>query len=77
MFGVQLALLIYGLGVAVGLMFTDAKPALRVALSLLWPIGPLAFVTVVSGLLLASLIAFPMFGAAVAVIAAAAWMALG
>jgi len=37
--------------------------------------GPLAFVTVVSGLLLASLIAFPMFGAAVAVIAAAAWVA--
>lgn len=77
MFDVQLALLIYGLGVAAGLVFTDAKPALRVVLSLLWPIGPLAFVTVVSGLLLASLVAFPMFGAAVAVIAAVAWMVLG
>lgn len=77
MFDVQFALLIYGLGVAVGLVFTDARPALRVVLSLLWPIGPLAFVTVVSGLLLASLVAFPIFGAVVAVIAAAAWMVFG
>lgn len=76
MFGVHLALLIYGLGVAAGLIFTDAKPLLRVVLSLLWPIGPLAFVIVVLGLLLASLVAFPLFGAAVGVVAAVAWMVL-
>ncbi len=76
MFDVQLALLIYGLGVAAGLVLTDAKPVLRVVLSLLWPLGPLAFAIVVSGLLLASLVAFPLFGAAVTVVAAVAWMVL-
>jgi hypothetical protein len=76
MFGVPVALLIYGLGVLIGLVLADAKPLTRVVLALLWPIGPLAFVVVVTGLVLASLIAFPWFGALVAVLAAAAWWLL-
>lgn len=55
----------YLLGVLAGLAFTDARAPARVALALLWPLGPLAFIVVVTILLLASLIAFPIFGAIV------------
>ena len=58
-------LLIYVLGVLAGLILTDARPLTRVVLSLAWPIAPLAFVVVVSGLLIAALYIFPVFGAAV------------
>ena len=44
--------------------------------SRLWPIGPLAFAVTVSILLLASVIAFPVFGAAVVAAAGVAWWAL-
>jgi hypothetical protein len=70
---VQLVLLIYVLGVAVGLLFTDARVPTRILLALLWPLGPLAFVVVVGGLLVASLYIFPIFGAVVAVGVAAGW----
>jgi hypothetical protein len=63
---VRVAILIYVAGVVVGLIFTDARPLTRAALALAWPIGPLAFVTVITGLLLASLYIFPVFGAVVA-----------
>jgi len=53
------------LGVVVGLVRTDAAPAGRVGLALLWPIGPLAFVTTVAGLLLVAAVAFPVFGGVV------------
>lgn len=58
-------LLIYVLGVLAGLILTDARPLPRVVLALAWPIGPLAFVVVVAGLLIAALYIFPAFGAAV------------
>ena len=51
-------LTIYLVGVAIGLWRTDAKPLGRVALSVLWPIGPLAFVVTVIVLLAASPFAF-------------------
>jgi hypothetical protein len=54
-------LLVYGLGVAVGLALTDAPPAIRLGLALLWPVGPAAFL-VTLGLL-----------AAIVFAAAAAW----
>jgi len=57
------ALAIYVLGVAVGLVRTDAGPAGRVGLALLWPIGPLACVVTVAELLLVAAVAFPVFGA--------------
>lgn len=55
----------YVLGVLAGLVFTDARGPARVALALLWPLGPLAFIVVIAILFLASLIAFPIFGAVV------------
>jgi L-ascorbate metabolism protein UlaG (beta-lactamase superfamily) len=56
---------VYVLGVVAGLVFTDARGPARVALALLWPLGPLAFIIVLAILFLASLIAFPIFGAVV------------
>lgn len=49
---------IYLAGVVWGLVMTDARPVQRVVLSLLWPIGPLAFVVTVAILLLAMPVAF-------------------
>jgi hypothetical protein len=74
---VQVVLAIYVLGVAAGLFFTDARPLARVALALAWPIGPLAFVTVVAGLLVAALYIFPWFGAVVAAGIVAGWWLSG
>jgi hypothetical protein len=51
-------LTVYLVGVAIGLWRSDAKPLGRVALSLLWPIGPLAFVVTVAVLVAASPFAF-------------------
>ena len=70
----RVVLLIYVLGVIAGVLFTDARPLARVGLALAWPIGPLAFAVVVSGLLVAALYIFPLFGAVVAAGAAAWWM---
>ena len=50
---------IYLIGALVALWRTDAALPTRVAIALLWPIGPLAFAVTVSILLTASLIAFP------------------
>jgi hypothetical protein len=69
----RFALLLYGVGVLIGLVAIDARPAARVGLALLWPIGPAAFVITLAVLLAASLIAFPVVGAA-AVAAALLWM---
>jgi hypothetical protein len=73
---VGVALLIYTAGVVAALLFTDARPLARVGLALAWPVGPLAFVVVVSGLLLAALFIFPVFGAVTAAGALAAWWLL-
>ena len=43
--------LIYVAGVLWGLVATDARPAARVGLALLWPFGPLAFVVTVTFLI--------------------------
>ena len=72
----RVALLIYAVGVIAGLVLTDARPHARVALALAWPIGPLAFVTVVTGLLVAALYIFPVVGAVVAAGGVAAWWVL-
>ena len=70
-----LGLVVYVAGVVWGLIAIDARPAARVGLTLVWPIGPLAFVVVVTILLAASLIAYPAFGAAVLLAAGAVWWA--
>lgn len=51
-------LTIYLMGVLVGLWRTDGSPATKLTMALLWPIGPLAFLVTVSGLLVAAGIAF-------------------
>ena len=63
---------IYALGVVIALWRTDAAWPMRIAVAALWPLGPLAFVVTVGILLAASLIAFPVIAALVAVAGAAA-----
>lgn len=62
---------IYLVGALIGLVMTDARGPARVAIALLWPLGPAAFVITVTGLLLASLIAYPVIGLTVVALAAA------
>ena len=69
----RVVFLIYAVGVIAGLILTDARPLARLVLALAWPIGPLAFVVVVGGLLVAALYLFPVFGAVVAAGVVAAW----
>jgi hypothetical protein len=70
---VRIVLLIYAVGVLAGLAATDARPARRVALALLWPIGPAAFVVTLAVLLAASLIAYPIVGLGIAAAAIGWW----
>lgn len=46
--------IVYAAGVVVGLWRTDAPPAARIAPALLWPIGPLAGVVTIAGLVVAA-----------------------
>ena len=65
---------IYGVGAVLALWRTDAGWPTRIALALLWPLGPVAFLITVAILLGASLIAFPVVaGLIAAAAAAAAW----
>ncbi len=67
---------VYLVGVAIGVLAVDGGPAARVGLALLWPLGPLAFIVTVAGLIAVAGIAFPAFGVALAAAIAAAWSAL-
>ena len=65
---------IYAAGALVAIWRTDAAWPTRLAVAVLWPLGPLAFLVTVSILLAASLIAFPVVsGAIAAAVAAAVW----
>jgi hypothetical protein len=65
---------VYVVGVVIGLVAVDGPPATRIGLALAWPLGPLAFVVTVAGLLVVAGIAFPIFGAVLAAaIGAACW----
>jgi ABC-type long-subunit fatty acid transport system fused permease/ATPase subunit len=64
---------IYLAGVLVGLVATQGGAATRVGLALLWPLGPLAFVITVAGLLVVAAIAFPMFGVILAATVGVGW----
>jgi hypothetical protein len=68
---------IYGVGAVLALWRTDAGWPTRIALALLWPVGPVAFLITVAILIGASLIAFPVVaGLIAAAVAAAAWWLL-
>ena len=69
-------LAVYVAGVMWGLLVIDARPAARVGLALLWPLGPLAFAFTITILFVASPIASPAFGAMMLLTAGAAWWAL-
>ena len=66
--------LVYAAGAIAGLVMADAQPRTRLALALLWPLGPAALLVVLVILVLASLVAFPLAGALVALAAVAAWL---
>ena len=68
--------IVYVVGVMIGLLATDGGPATRLGLALAWPLGPLAFLATVAGLLVVAAIAFPVFGIGLAAVLAAAWWAL-
>jgi hypothetical protein len=70
----DLAVAIYVVGVVWGLIVIDARPMTKIALAVLWPLGPIAFAVTITVLIAASLIAFPALGVAVVIAAAiAAW----
>jgi hypothetical protein len=73
---VSAALMLYLAGSGIALWRTDASWPVRIALALLWPIGPVAFVLTVSLLLAASVIAFPIVGAIGAAAALTWWWLL-
>jgi hypothetical protein len=50
---------VYVAGIVWCILVSDARPAERVTLALLWPLGPLALVVTVIVLLAASVIAYP------------------
>ena len=70
---------LYAAGALVALWRTDASWPTRIALALLWPLGPLAFLVTVAVLLGASLIAFPLVAGAIAAVGVAAmwWLLRG
>ena len=70
----EIGFAIYVAGVAWGLLMIDARPMTKIVLAILWPLGPLAFAVTITILLAASLVAFPAFGAAVLIAAAAVWL---
>lgn len=52
-------LTLYGLGVLVALWRTDDRWPARVIVSLCWPLGPIAFIIVVTGLTLVAVGLWP------------------
>ena len=50
---------VYVAGIVWCVLVSDARPAERLTLALLWPLGPLALVVTVTILLVASVIAYP------------------
>jgi len=67
---------LYLVGVVVGLIATQGGATTRLGLALLWPLGPLAFVITVAGLLVVAAIAFPVFGVILAAVVATGWWVL-
>jgi len=68
--------IVYVAGVLWALLKSDARPAERVAVSLLWPLGPLAFVVTVAILLAASVVAYPLLMVPALAVAALVWWAI-
>jgi hypothetical protein len=70
----RLGLLIYLAGVVLGVSLSDAAPAGRLALALVWPLGVVAFLVTITALLAASFIFFPVVGVVTAGAAVLWWV---
>jgi hypothetical protein len=68
--------LIYVAGLVWCIFVSDARPAERLMLAVLWPLGPLALVVTLAVLLLASVVAFPLAMVSVLGVIAIVWWAL-
>ena len=68
---------VYLIGLVIGLVVTDASLSTKVLVAATWPLGVVAFVVTIAGLLVVAMIAFPIFGVSIAAcaaaLAAAAW----
>ena len=67
-------LAIYAIGVAAGLLLTDASPLARVVIALMWPLGAVAFVVTIAILFVAAMLVFPVFGVLVLAAAVGGWL---
>ena len=68
------ALAAYAIGVAVGLVLTDARPLARMSIALLWPLAIVTFAVTIAILVAAAMLVFPVFGALVVAAAIASWI---
>ena len=66
----------YLAGALVALVGTDDRWPTRLVLAALWPLGPLAFVTVVAVLLAVAAVLWPWLGAVLLLLAGATWWLL-
>ena len=64
---------VYLAGVAVGVWRTDAPPARRIGLALLWPVALVACAVTLTMLSIAAAVLFPLVGVAAAGGAAGLW----
>jgi hypothetical protein len=71
---VGFALAVYAIGVAVGLVLTDARPLARVSIALLWPLAIVTFAVTIATLVGAAMLVFPAFGVLVLAAAFAGWL---
>lgn len=65
---------VYLAGVVVGLLRVDGSVATKLGVALVWPLGLLAFVVTIAMLVCVAAVAFPVFGVALALAVAAAWV---
>jgi hypothetical protein len=64
---------VYAAGVILGIVCGDARPGVRLAHAVLWPLGILALVVTLGVLVAASVIAFPLVGAALLAASVILW----
>jgi hypothetical protein len=67
----------YFVGVLVGLWRTDAPPAKRLGLALLWPVAALACVLTLTILAISTAVLFPAIGITALLAGGAVWMIWG
>ena len=67
----------YFVGVLVGLWRTDAAPATRIGLALVWPLAALACVITLTILSISAAVLFPAIGITLLLAGGAAWMFWG